>query len=607
MMYFRFAGMQAKTMKGYSKHSKLEAGDDPKSADFHTWITVVVNKEWRLVDPHWGSSYITGGGSGEWLLLDDDGKGQDLKEMEVCPVERGFSCDESYFLTNPEEFIYSHFPEDEAWQFLARPVTLREFVDMAYLKPTFFTLDLRLLEHRKCKLNAPEGEIEIRIGTPKDGRRNFMYRLWISNEQEIGNVKLARYCIMEQKNHILICRIHFPVAGKFKFGLYGRDPDDSDEGSMFGMACTFIIYADKPAEDVKALPENVRQEWGPGPDLEACGITPVTHEDAIIEAEDGTVEVRFKVERPVEIIHNLHSNDKSKEELKAHVVHYMQGDEVVVKIKLPESGDYALNLFAKDEGKEGALANVCSYVVTNADTSPQHEAYPTLSNGRLGTVANSTIGIELISHPSPLIQCPDTGELELTFKTSKPCETIPQLELFNKEGNTNLEGLIWSEYNGNESTYKINFPEPGTHVFQLFAKEEDTEGTFPLAYTCFIDVPVPKEECLPFPKTFSSWGKSCKIIAPTTSVVPGNTTIPFIADIPHAHQVAVISKDGWIELKKNEQGLWAGDVEAGDAGNELKLSAEIEEGSNSYTTMLMYQVMFYLYLKVIKIYHYFCF
>ncbi len=585
--------MQVKQIRGYSKHAKLEAGEDPKGDDLHSWIAIVVNKEWRLVDPHWGSSHMEGGGTGEWLLMDDNGQG--MKEIETRPEGTAFSCNETFFLTNPEEFIYSHIPkDDESWQFLARPVTLREFVDMAYLKPSFHTLDLRLLEHRKCILTASEGEIEIQIGTPFVGRRKFMYRLWMSNTQEIGNIKLARYCIMEQANHTIISRILFPVAGKFKFELYGMNPDNEDDGSKFGLACAFIIHVDEAAKDVKAMPENSRQEWGPGPDLEACGITPITHHNAIIEAEDGTVEVRFKAERPVEILHHLHSNDKSKEELKGNVIHYMQGDEVVVKLKLPESGDYALNLFAKEEGQEGSLSNVCSYVVTSAHSASDSEGFPIVSNGRLGTTANNKIEIELLSHPSPIIQCPDTGELELKFKASKPYQTLAEILLFHAEENIKKENLIWNECDGDEYTYKINFPESGKYVFHLFAKEEDTEGTFPLAYICFVDVPIPKEECVPFPKTFNAWKKNCKILEPT-NIVPGNTTVPFAADIPNAHKVAVIGSEGWTHLKKNEQGLWTGDVKAGDAGNELTLNAEMVEGSNSYTTMLLYQVKFDLY------------
>ena len=105
-----------------------------------------------------------------------------------------------YFLTDPEQFIYSHIPgDDEDMQLLARPVTLREFIKMAYLKPAFFDLDLRLLEHRKCVLHASEGEIDIQIGIPPGKRRSFVYRLWISNQEKIKDMKLERFCIMEQR------------------------------------------------------------------------------------------------------------------------------------------------------------------------------------------------------------------------------------------------------------------------------------------------------------------------------------------------------------------------------------------------------------------------
>ena len=355
-MYYREAGLECKLVRGYAKHATLEVGEDPKADEINSWISVLVNKEWRLVDAHWGSSHMVGNDPGEWLLIDDNGQG--AKNVERGPEGTAYACNEVYFLTNPQQFVYSHIPiDDEGSQLLARPVTMREFTEMAYLKPAFFDLGLRLLEHRKCVLHAIEGEIDFQIGTPVGKRRTFMYRLWMSNKQSMDNIKLERFCIMQQKNDTLFCRIYFPKAGKFKLEMFGRDADDKSEGNYCKQICAFIIHCDKPAEGVKAFPENNRREWGPGPDLEAAGLLPLSHDDAMIEAEDGTVIVRFKAERAVEILHHLHSNTKTKEDLKGQIVHYMDDDkgELVVYIRLPETGDYALNLFQQGRRHEGKL------------------------------------------------------------------------------------------------------------------------------------------------------------------------------------------------------------------------------------------------------------
>ena len=49
------------------------------------------------------------------------------------------------FLFLMNSFVSSHVPTSgEEWQLLARPVTHREFTEMAYLRPEFFLLGLKV-------------------------------------------------------------------------------------------------------------------------------------------------------------------------------------------------------------------------------------------------------------------------------------------------------------------------------------------------------------------------------------------------------------------------------------------------------------------------------
>ena len=57
----------------------------------------------------------------------------------------------------------------------------------------------------------------------------------------------------------------------------------------------------------------------------------------------------------------LHSNSKEASELRQYVVTSQVDGEVVVTVKLPDSGEYALDLYAKDETTEGHFENTCRY------------------------------------------------------------------------------------------------------------------------------------------------------------------------------------------------------------------------------------------------------
>ena len=61
--------------------------------------------------------------------------------------------DQQFFLTDPEEFSFSHFPymENEAdyqkWQLLEEPITLEQFNSSPHLSPMFFDLGLELVDN----------------------------------------------------------------------------------------------------------------------------------------------------------------------------------------------------------------------------------------------------------------------------------------------------------------------------------------------------------------------------------------------------------------------------------------------------------------------------
>ena len=54
--------------------------------------------------------------------------------------------------------------------------------------------------------------------------------------------------------------------------------------------------------------------------------------------------------------------------------------------------------------------------------------------------------------------------------------------------------------------------------------------------------------------------------------------------------VTIGNKSGRTYLTKDDDGVWTGDVDAGEAGNEIRLSAAFEEESNTYSTLLSYTV-----------------
>ena len=82
---------------------ELNSDDDFR----HAWNAIKLNNKWILVDSTWGTS----------------------EEIETS---------EFYFDINPKFSIITHFPENNKWQLLEKPLSLEEFNKSQFVKPIWF-------------------------------------------------------------------------------------------------------------------------------------------------------------------------------------------------------------------------------------------------------------------------------------------------------------------------------------------------------------------------------------------------------------------------------------------------------------------------------------
>jgi len=94
-------GLDVVTIHGYAKGWGYREGLDPGGIN-HAWNAVRIDGEWHLFDATWGAGYVNG--------------------RDFIRRYREF-----YFDTPPEEFIFTHYPEDTSFQVLNNPVSRRDF------------------------------------------------------------------------------------------------------------------------------------------------------------------------------------------------------------------------------------------------------------------------------------------------------------------------------------------------------------------------------------------------------------------------------------------------------------------------------------------------
>jgi transglutaminase/protease-like cytokinesis protein 3 len=126
------AGIQAVTIRGYSRRGDVQAGFPLREVD-HEWNAVRIDGDWYLFDLTWAST------SGQ------HGKPNDF-----------------YFLTDPQAFIAQHFPSDSRWQLLDRPVSKADFDRFPNYRNAYFDLGFNPYFPKQGLLRAA-GDVQVNL------------------------------------------------------------------------------------------------------------------------------------------------------------------------------------------------------------------------------------------------------------------------------------------------------------------------------------------------------------------------------------------------------------------------------------------------------------
>ena len=485
--------------------------------------------------------------------------------------------------------MYTHLANDPKWQLLARPVTVKEFEQMAKLESTFFTYGMKVTEYLKCVLYAKDGETELTFEMPGNCAMNFTYRFWISNKGQSDSfkgVKLKRYVFLQHDGKILTAKINFPVGGKFKIELFGSH---STKGTSNCQICEYVIYCDKPKRNLQPLPENALAEWGPTSRNELAGLTPITHPTGTVKMLKGESKVEFKADDDVELLTTLCRS--SGEKLENYVLHYRNGDKIAMRTKVPEKGQYALNINSKRKGERGSFNTVCTYLVV-ADTAPvDKEPFPNVTNGRVGPSSTSGCVLKLLSPESYMTETKET-EMLITFEILTRVDLKCSLKKSNQDGSTvNKSDMVMDSMEADTYTCHVRFPEPGNYFLEVQSRPSSSprDTTYSHTTTCLVKATEDNAICLPFPQKYNSF-KEGKLLKPLFGVLPSNEMILFALTAPKACDVVVNVNEELTHLIRNKKGIWEGDATTGAAGTTVKISGKSDTDDDSYMDYINFEV-----------------
>jgi transglutaminase/protease-like cytokinesis protein 3 len=317
-----FSGLEAVVISGYGKGYGYSVGSKVRDQSNHAWNGVKIDGEWRLVDTTWGAGYL---------------------DPQEGFVER---FEEFYFLTPPEELIWTHLPQDPDWQLLDVPMSKEEFEGLVCAKPAFFNNDIDIVGPLKGTIDADEGA-NVTLSAPQG------VAVIADLLDEVGQKLPQRFTMVRRSGDEVLARAACPGPGNFTFRIYSRRCDSVD--GAYDWTLDYRIVAGPNAREEAGFPVVWDSFWDMGLDVGS-------HPEGVIFAGS---ELNVTLSAPEGVLLLARLLDGDGRELSEEQT-FAQREEggYVVRAAFPKPGNYTLRIYAKrGGGPEGEYTSVIEYAV----------------------------------------------------------------------------------------------------------------------------------------------------------------------------------------------------------------------------------------------------
>ena len=126
------AGLEAVVIKGHAGND-ITLEQFESLANAHAWNAVKIDRKWEYVDPTWamGGEAVRGlGDIAQKREYKKTIKERQRRNSDAKLPREGRFVNDKWFLTDKEEFIKTHFPNDEKWQLQKKKITKMEFLGL---------------------------------------------------------------------------------------------------------------------------------------------------------------------------------------------------------------------------------------------------------------------------------------------------------------------------------------------------------------------------------------------------------------------------------------------------------------------------------------------
>lgn len=581
-----YAGLHSKIISGYAKGADYKPGMKfTPGQNQHSWNAIYIYGTWCLIDAHWAARRIIG------------------KQASSSDEEFHYQLDEYFFLPDPHQLIYTHFPDDPRWQLLERSVALEEFENMPHMKPQFFKYGLEFVTHRTAVIYS-RGEIHIRLRYPAHKIAvGFNFTIQFEDGiEEYNGIKLNRFGLQESVGGIASFSLRLPVSGSYMLFIYAKEDTPETKENVYAQVCEYKIEHEAVTDITpEPYPPCSSLTWGPGSAFYRYGLTTYQQSSTVCTRE-GKAELQIRQPRSMQFMAKLKHNNISDSELEAYVIHRIVGNTAYFNITAPGRGEYGLEIYANDPATEGSTLYHVSQFLVLCQEDVKATPMPKLPPGYLGAQPKfSEFGMMTTSHQDPIIHL-DCNKVTITLRCEKAMRMTANL--ISVEEEKEYPDYIFSNTMGNDIIFIVSLPVTGFFKLQIYGiPSSDPRQELPGIYNYLINCRQVTEAIFPFPKQYAQWKEGCHMFKPgaipsargpfgsqvQTDRLPDK--VSFHVLIPGAEAVAVVANQDWSHLERGNGGEWYGEVKVGhcyNTNNKVTLNANFGGDKTSYATLLEY-------------------
>ena len=263
-LFYRYAEIPCVIIGGTTKNSAYKIGFPFVTADMEAqWNAVYVEDDWRLISIQWACIYVNATNEWKTVVAPTDEAFSSQQHGATCP-DSGYDnpnipskpktkreyfhhVNDYYFLTDPKELIWTHFPNRKKWQLLDNPVTLEEFLSHFYVREYFYLLGMSLTENSQtdCVLLLDEyRRVRIEFDLPPECSSTYRFKYTLSHhwsvwtlEKQESLLQLGKYEVKDDRFYL---NLHFTSKGIYKLDIFGSESENC-EFYLVRMYCIFFL------------------------------------------------------------------------------------------------------------------------------------------------------------------------------------------------------------------------------------------------------------------------------------------------------------------------------------------------------------------------------